>query len=305
MTKYLFFLFINSLIYINCAFSRDLVVAVIDSGIDYLHPDINQKIKKNLREIPDDAIDNDANGFIDDFWGWNFYHNNGLVGDDNGHGTHVAGTIAGATVGIEPRAKILPIKITITPEGQVSDIYLIKAIRYAIQMKVDIINLSLRGFYANMPVTQYAIKESLKQANKEGIMVVVAAGNDGLDISNLDIFPASAKQEGVITVCAVDSKGELATFSNYSDFKVNFCAPGVGIVSAKSGHNIFDPTSERYVRMSGTSMATPYFVGLVAKMKIEKPELSNQTIINILYELSKLRTPRTIYIQDVNYYLSL
>lgn len=283
----------------HLAMSREIVIAVIDSGIDYLHPDLNQKIKVNRNEIPDDGIDNDGNGYVDDYWGWNFYHDNGLVSDDNGHGTHVAGIIAGATTGVEPRAKILPIKVTVTPQGEVSDLYLIKAIDYAVKMKVDIINLSLVGFYSHKPITQHAIRQSLQRAQSLGIMVVVAAGNEALDITDLDIYPASAKQEGVVTVCAVDSKGRLASFSNYSHSKVDFCAPGVNLVSAKAGFNVFNPRSKRYVEMSGTSMATPYIVGMIAKLKIEKPELSNKAILNYLYRVSLTRMPRAIYVNDI------
>lgn len=280
---------------------QGITIAVLDSGVNYLQQDLIGKTAINKNEIKDDKIDNDHNGYIDDSRGWNFFHNNGIVIDDHGHGTHVSATIVANQYGIAPKSTILPVKVTINPEGQYSDNYLIKGIRYAADNGAKIINLSLRGVYSNMPVTIYALKEAVKYAKTRNVLLVVAAGNDSLDITNLPIYPATIESDNLITVCAVDSNFRLANFSNYSKKFVDICAPGVDIVSANKKYDpIVNPKISPYISMSGTSMATPIVSAVAALIWSAQPSLNAQEVKNIILQSSLRRKHLTPWLDSTS-----
>ncbi|RXJ02246.1 hypothetical protein DS745_07610 [Anaerobacillus alkaliphilus] len=208
--------------------NSDIIVAVIDSGIDINHPDLKNNIWKNPNELLNQK-DNDNNGFIDDTNGWNFYDQNNKVfnafhGDD--HGTHVAGIIAASTnnnigiSGIAPNVKIMPLKI-IGPNGG-DTASAIQAIEYATKMGAHIINASWGG-----RAYDHALKEAIE---KSGLLFVAAAGNNGQNSDTSPVYPASFDSNNIISVAAVDNNGNKATFSNFGS-SVDIAAPGVNILS--------------------------------------------------------------------------
>ena len=273
----------------------DLVVAVIDSGIDFLHPDLDDNLWTNLEEIPNDGLDNDGNGFIDDTIGWDFVGNQvcaldeegacdcpqddpdlvddpGLPNpvDDFGHGTHVAGIIAAegnnkvGVSGILWRAKLMALKI-IDKNGCGSVADEIQAIEYAIAQKADIINASFGG-----EESSEAERDTIAAAGAAGIVVVAAAGNTGQDNDSMPIYPASYNLNNLISVTATDENDQLAGFSNFGAQSVDVAAPGdcvlstlpEGEFSLKGMQRCFGETlgsSQGYI--SGTSMAAPHVTG--------------------------------------------
>lgn len=243
---------------------RQVVVALIDTGVDIGHPELTGSIWTNQGEIPGDGIDNDGNGYIDDVYGWNFYDNNAQVftGTDDNHGTHSAGTIAAArngvgTVGICDPAyvKIMVIKIlgTSSGVGKVSNV--VKAIRYAQANGASICNLSFG-------TTKYS--EELYQAIKDsGMLFVVAAGNGdasgkGYSIDEQPMYPASFELDNIISVANLRFDGQLDGASNYGAKSVDLAAPGNYILSTVTGNE--------YAYMSGTSMAAPMVAGTAAML---------------------------------------
>ena len=229
--------------------SNNVIIAVVDSGIDINHPDIKGNLWINKNEIPDDGIDNDSNGYVDDVYGWNFDGDNNNVTDDNGHGTHVAGIIAASgnnTQGISGlmwNATIMPLKfLDKNGDGYISDA--VKAISYATKMGAFIINCSWGG-----PSYSKALQDVIENSSA---LVVCAAGNEvsSEDIDTLPNYPASYASSNIITVAAVDKHDNLCTFSNYGINSVDVAAPGYSIYSTWPG--------SRYYYMQGTSMATPY-----------------------------------------------
>lgn len=249
---------------------RGIVVAVVDTGVDYTHPSLRNSIWVNPREVPNDGIDNDNNGFVDDVRGWDFYDNDndpmdeiGLLNFQGGHGTHVAGTIAAAASTAGPRgvaydAKIMPLRMFDEDYGSR---YLVEAIRYAANNGAHVINLSLGG-----PVRP-AVTAAIRFATSLGSIVVIASGNDGRAEPG---FPASlANLPGVIAVGAVDSSSTVASFSNRagtSSALKYVTAPGVQVLStvpsAYPGATI--STAGAFAAFDGTSMATPHVAGVVA-----------------------------------------
>ncbi len=243
---------------------RQVVVALIDTGVDITHSELSGSIWINQDEIPGDGIDNDGNGYIDDVYGWNFYDNNALVftGSDDNHGTHSAGTIAAArdgigTVGICDPAyvKIMVLKTLGTSSGigRVSSV--IKAIQYAKANGASICNLSFG-------TTKYS--EELYQAIKaSGMLFVVAAGNGdssgkGYSIDEQPVYPASFELDNIISVANLRFDGQLDTGSNYGVKSVDLAAPGNYILSTIAGND--------YTYMSGTSMAAPMVTGTAAML---------------------------------------
>lgn len=257
---------------------RQVVVALIDTGVDITHPDLGSAIWTNPGEIPGDGIDNDGNGYVDDVYGWNFYDGSAQVftGTDDTHGTHSAGTIAAArngvgTVGICDSAyvKIMVLKIlgTASGVGKVSNV--IKAIRYAQANGASICNLSFG-------TTQYS-EELYQTIRDSGMLFVVAAGNgdaygQGYSIDEKPMYPASFELDNVISVANLRFDGQLDRASNYGVKSVDLAAPGNYILSTVPGNN--------YTYMSGTSMAAPMVTGAAAMLYSYDASLSLMDVRN-------------------------
>jgi subtilisin family serine protease len=209
-----------------------VVVGVIDSGIDLTHPDLAQRIWTNPGEIAGNGIDDDANGYVDDVHGWDFWAQDNDPSDENGHGTHVAGTIAGTAnngvgvAGVAPGVTIMPLRF-LGPDGSGDLAGALEAISYATAQGAPILNNSWGGGGYSEPLRD-AIAAS-------GTAFITAAGNEG---RNLDQegeaadYPGSYTLPNILNVAAVDNEGYLAPFSNYGTRSVDVAAPGYDILSA-------------------------------------------------------------------------
>src|SRR5215217_892655 len=211
-----------------------LVVAVIDDGVDFSHPELASRAWTNPGEVPNNNLDDDNNGYVDDVNGWDFYNRDKTVHDPgvDAHGTHVSGTIAASVngqgvVGVAPNVKIMALKIMGPNGGETSDAIL--AIQYAKAEGAKISNISLGGS---------SYDQGLYDAiNNSGSLFVAAAGNggdDGIGDNNdvLPDYPSSYDLPNILSVAAVDNQGKLASFSNYGATSVDISAPGVGILSS-------------------------------------------------------------------------
>lgn len=264
---------------------NDLVVAVIDTGIDYNHPDLAANIYTNPNEIPDNGLDDDSNGFIDDFRGWDFYYNDNNPMDDNDHGTHVAGTIGAVAnngiglTGIAWNVKLLPIKIlNAIGRGAIYDA--VKATRYATQMGVRILNNSWGG-------TEYSqtLYDAIAQAASVDALVIAAAGNNAANTDINPFYPASYNLDNIIAVASTDHNDNLSSSSDYGSNSVDLAAPGVSIYSTIRNN--------QYTHLSGTSMATPHVAAAVALAHAQYPDVSLLTIKNQLLSLVDLKSSLT------------
>lgn len=255
-----------------------VIVAVIDTGIDKTHPDIAANIWTNAQEIEGNGIDDDNNGYIDDVWGWNFTDSTNSSIDDNGHGTHVAGTIAAVgnngtgVIGVAPNAKVMDLK-ALKKDGGGYDSWIAAAIRYAADNGADVINCSFGG-----PGSSSTLEEAINYAYSLGVVVVAAAGNEQSDVKGY--HPGGL--HNVITVSALDNNGDLASFSNFGT-EVDVAAPGVDILSLRAaGTAMGDPIGEYYTRANGTSMAAPHVSGLAALILSRHPEFSNGQVRQVI-----------------------
>ncbi len=235
--------------------SSNVVVAVIDTGVDYNHPDLAANIWTNPGEIAGNGIDDDGNGFVDDVHGIDTYNNDADPMDDHNHGTHVSGTICAegnngiGVVGVNWYCKIMAVKFLGAGGSGTTD-GAIKAIRYAKLMGAKIMSNSWGGGGYSQ-----ALADEINDAIVNyGVIFVAAAGNSG---SNNDVTPAyPANYPGVIAVAAIDHNGNLAPWSSYGVNKVRLAASGVNIYSTVRNGG--------YATYSGTSMATPHVAGAVA-----------------------------------------
>ena len=244
--------------------NHDTIVAMIDTGIDYTHEDLKDTLWINQKEIPDNGIDDDGNGYVDDVYGWNFYNNNNQIftGDEDSHGTHGAGTISAGTgngigiAGIVPgnRVHVMALKALGGENGDGSTAAVIKAIKYAEDNGAVICNLSLTSL-----IDDKALYEAMKNS---GMLFVVAAGNGnprsgkGVDTDIIPFYPAAYDLDNVISVANINIDGTLAKSSNYGKNSVDLAAPGSYILSTTPGNT--------YGYMSGTSMAAPMVTGAAA-----------------------------------------
>ena len=249
-----------------------VVVAVLDSGVDYTHPDLINNIWQNTREIPNNGIDDDRNGFVDDVTGWDFVSQDNTPLDESKHGTHVAGIIAGennntGVTGIAYDAKIMPIRI-LDENGTGSINNFVKGIHYAVDNGANIINISM---VTSQPDSQ--LQDAIEYAEGKGVLVVMAAGNNGASEPQ---YPADYAQNIGIAVGSLDFKQQIVSASNRAgETPLNYVvAPGVNIYSTV-------PNNE-YKKLSGTSMATPFVAGVAALMLSANHSLTPNRIKEIL-----------------------
>jgi hypothetical protein len=266
--------------------SGSLIVAVIDTGVDYTHPDLAANIWTNAGEIPGDGIDNDGNGYIDDVHGYDFFNRDGDPRDDHGHGTHVAGTIGAVgnngigVTGVNWNVQIMPLKF-LGAGGSGTTADAIEALAYAVANGAAISNNSWGGD----PYSQ-AMFDAIAAARDAGHLFVAAAGNGnifgiGQDNDAAPFYPAGYDLDNVIAVAAVDHHDNLATFSNYGATTVDLAAPGVNILSTTPGGG--------YGQSSGTSMAAPHVAGVAALTWDAHPDWSyDQVVAQVLGSVDPL-----------------
>lgn len=277
--------------------TRTVVIAVIDTGVDYRHPDLKDQMWVNTNEIPENGIDDDGNGYIDDIHGWDFYNDDASIchyvetdsgytadpDDNDNHGTHIAGIIAAtannsigiAGVASNVNVQIMSLKIHGGSSSSGTVANAIKAIRYAETMGADICNLSW-GTLNYSQTLELAIRES-------SMLFVTAAGNNGINTNSTPMFPASLRLPNLISVAYIDNNGILAHDSNYGLSTVDIAAPGKDIFSTLVGG---------YGYSGGTSMAAPHVTGLAAMMYAYQenvyPAQVKELIVNTMTPLDTL-----------------
>ncbi len=247
-----------------------IVVAVIDTGVDATHPDLAPNMWVNEGEIAGNGIDDDGNGYVDDVHGWDFVRGDGDPDDLDGHGTHVAGTVAArgddgyGVVGTAYGARIMGLKFL---EGRAggSTYDAAAAIHYAVNHGADVINASWAG-----PGYSTTLRNAINYARSRGVVFVAAAGNEGRDNDRYSNYPASYDLANVVSVAASDRRDRLAGFSNFGDQSVDVAAPGDQIVSTVPGAS--------WSYMNGTSMAAPMVSGVAALLKSARSSLSADAV---------------------------
>ena len=272
---------INVLNVWNKTKGENVVIGLMDSGIDISHVDLKHNIYHNPREIPGNGVDDDSDGYIDDITGWDFLNNNNTLYDneqEDYHGTLVSGVLAGSgigkgIVGTSPMAKILPLKFSNDTSEEVESF--IEAVDYAKYIGIKIINCSF-GYTKIHP----EIKEKIDE-NKD-MLFVCAAGNQGLDLSIFPIYPASFKSSNVLTVGAIDCKGDLDSKSNYGP-DVVIAAPGTDILTTYPNN--------KYAFCSGTSYACAYVSGIAALIKSYYPKATTVDLFEAIVS-SKVQDAR-------------
>ena len=260
--------------------SDSVTVAVIDTGIDYTHPDLSSQMWINPGEdcpgCRTDGIDNDGDGYVDDWRGWDFANGDNNPMDDNGHGTHVAGTIGAAgnngigVVGVNWHVRLMPLKF-LGADGSGDAAGAVSAVLYAAGKGATVLNNSWGGDEYSQ-----ALADAITVADTHGALFVAAAGNSGTDNDSMPTYPASYALPNVVTVAATDNSDQLAYFSNVGRKSVDLGAPGLNIYSTWPGNS--------YQYMSGTSMAAPHVSGAAALAKAAFPSATGVGLKALLLE---------------------
>lgn len=274
-----------------------IVVAVIDSGLDYMHPDLAPDvIWRNTKEQPN-GRDDDGNGYVDDLIGWDFADQDNNPWDATGHGTHVAGVISASSgnaegiVGVNPQVRIMPLRaLNLLGNGRSTRVA--QAIYYAVAQGARIINLSIAtpGFAPEEG-------EAIAYAGKRGVLVVVAAGNANENAAKV----GPAGYPGVITVAATGPDDRRVEFSNYGE-PVDIAAPGVDVLSLRARRtDVFQASGDkayragsrfvgpqaRYYRATGTSFAAPFVSGVASLVWSARPQLSATDVRRIVLQSAR------------------
>ena len=251
--------------------SQDVVVAVIDTGVDYNHEDLRENMWVNQTEKNGQpGVDDDNNGYVDDIYGIDTVNRDSDPMDDNGHGTHVAGIISArgnngvGISGVSWGSKILAVKF-LDSSGSGTTADAIEGIEYVIALRRRGENIvAINASWGGGGYSQ-ALRDAIETAGNEGILFIAAAGNSSNDNDANPFYPASYRLENVISVAASDSSDNLASFSNYGKKSVHLAAPGVDVISTYPGG---------YQTLSGTSMAAPHVTGVVALIRSAYPNES-------------------------------
>lgn len=278
----------------------EMVVAVIDTGVDYTHEDLMPNLWRNPKEIPNNGIDDDKNGYIDDVIGWDFVSNDNkpfdlaveplqlIQGGNPGHGTHCAGNVAARSdsgigiAGVAPSVSIMSLRF-ISDKGEGNTADAIKAIRYAVDNGAKVLSNSWgsEGDNPQEDIENKALKETILFAQDRGVLFVAAAGNghNGVGYDNDTDpnpgFPASYSMDNIISVAALDEQDHLGSFSNWGLRTVDIGAPGVKVFSTTVGGKYSDVVLDMYgfkATWDGTSMATPHVAGAAALFWSAHPE---------------------------------
>ena len=284
--------------------NNNIIVAVIDTGVDYTHEDLLPNLWRNKKEIPANGIDDDKNGYIDDIIGWDFLSKDNkpydlaatsigelLNGGNPGHGTHCAGNVAAAGTngkgisGVAPKAQIMVLRFIGNEGGTTADA--IKAIHYAVDNGAKILSNSWgsEGEDPNEGAENLALRESVSYAESKNVLFIAAAGNghQGVGYNNdtdpKPAYPASYKNENIISVAALDSANNLGSFSNWGMKSVDIGAPGVKVFSTVVGNKYSDTVIDLLnATWDGTSMACPHVAGAAALYWSIHPEKSWQDV---------------------------
>jgi subtilisin family serine protease len=253
--------------------ARNVVVAVLDSGLDLSHPDLVANTWFNPRELAGNGIDDEQNGFIDDVYGWNFLNDTNTVQDNYGHGTHVSGIIGAVgnngigITGVSWQVALMPLKI-LGDNGLGTVSAALAAMSYVTMMRRDFetnIVVSNNSWGASTAAS-VVMRDAIAAMNDIGIVFVAAAGNNASDNDVVPRYPSSYDVPNVIAVAASDQSDNLSSFSNYGPTTVDLAAPGSLIYSTLSGGT--------YGFLSGTSMAAPQVTAAVALLNAGKPGLT-------------------------------
>jgi len=246
--------------------SRQIVVAVIDTGVDYTHPDLTNNIWTNPGEIPGNGVDDDGNGYVDDVYGYDFVNDDPDPMDDNNHGTHCSGTVGGegnnsiGVAGVCWQVRIMALKaFSAAGSGGTADE--ISSIQYATLMGAQVMSASWGGYGYSQ-----ALKDAIDAAGAAGIIFVAAAGNSATDNDIIPHYPSSYTSENIVAVMATDHNDIRSSFSSYGLTSVDLAAPGTDILSCVIGGG--------YEFFNGTSMATPHVAGACALLLSAHPTLT-------------------------------
>ncbi|MGE0762496.1 MAG: S8 family peptidase [Bdellovibrionales bacterium] len=289
--------------------SPEMIVAVIDTGVDYTHEDLVDNMWRNTNEIPGNNVDDDKNGYVDDIVGWDFADNDNkpydkyggftdiLNGKNPGHGTHCAGNVAArgsngkGISGVAPNVRIMGLRF-ITYEGSGTTADAIKAIKYAVDNGAKVLSNSWgsEGEDPNDPDSG-ALKDAIRYAEGKGALFVAAAGNGhqgrgyNNDTDSRPAYPASYDMESIISVAAINSSGSFGSFSNWGVRSVDIGAPGVKVFSTVPAARYQDSIGNflgQELNWDGTSMAAPHVAGAVALYWSAHPEKTWQQVKSAL-----------------------
>jgi len=298
-----------------------IIVAVIDTGVDYTHEDIIPNLWRNPKEIPDNNIDDDNNGYVDDIIGWDFLSNDNkpydlaattvselMNGGNPGHGTHCAGNVAArggngkGISGVAPNAQIMVLRF-IGNEGTTADA--IKSIKYAVDNGAKVLSNSW-GSEGEDPADNdnQALRDVIQYAQDHDVLFIAAAGNGhkgvgyNNDTDSLPGVPASYANDNIISVAAVDSKNNLGSFSNWGAKTVDIAAPGVKVFSTTVNSKYSDTVIPLLgATWDGTSMACPHVAGAAALYWSVHPEKTyaqvKEAILNSATRLPSLEGKMT------------
>ncbi len=287
--------------------SLDIIIAIIDTGVQISHPDLRDNIWVNEDEIPGNGLDDDHNGYVDDVYGWDFVANTadpspkfdeGFTEGGVMHGTIIAGIAAAVgnnaagVSGVTWRAQIMPLRV-LNGRGEGSTADVVRAVYYAIANGADIINFSFTGFGNSI-----SLRQAIQDAYRAGVLVVAAAGNEqgqgnGYNLDQEPMYPACndgpAGENWVIGVAATDDLDQKAPFSSYGFQGIDLSAPGVSVFSTA----VYAPNQQidgRYFNKyydgywSGTSVAAPMVAGALALIEQANPKLNSHQVVDILLE---------------------
>ncbi|MGD9561849.1 MAG: S8 family serine peptidase [Pyrinomonadaceae bacterium] len=271
-----------------------VVVANIDTGVKYTHEDLAANMWTNPGEISNNGVDDDGNGFVDDYYGYDFFFNDPDPLDEHGHGTHTAGTIGAVgnntigVVGVNWNVKLMAIKIYDSDGLGTTSAMLINAYNYVRMMKergvnIRVTNNSYGGCDEACGYDQ-ATKDAIDALGRTGVLQVFAAGNDGRNIDTQPAYPAAYNSPWIISVANSTSTDARALSSNFGPVNVDLAAPGTGILSTIS-------SPANYSTLTGTSMAAPHVAGAAALLAAHAPSLSaaslKATILNNVDQIAE------------------